>query len=376
MKILVFRTGSLGDTLAALPALWAIKENFKNDRLTFLCDGQPGRPLLSRQVLEGTGIFDDFILYSSETSIFARGMQFSRLFCTLHARRFKTLIYLYQSMRPQSLADRDCVFFKLAGIERILANKMTPAPLTTPGAALPVVRHEAYQLLDGLHAGGLTVPQPTNARFDLALRDDEFAIVTRWLSDKTPDAGRPWLAIGPGSKMPAKIWPTERYIEVLKRLQARFDFWPVVFGGPEDRADGEYILKSTGRGYNLAGVFPVRPSAAAISRCCMYLGNDTGTMHLAAAVRVPCVAVFSARDFPGAWYPLGKGHTVLRHDIECEGCMLQDCTVRNKECLTAISVDEVYAACATTMSSALSRADDSGQESGRALSPYGSRDLI
>ena len=66
---------------------------------------------------------------------------------------------------------------------------------------------------------------------------------------------------------------------------------------------------------------------------------------LAAAMGTPCVAIFSSRDLPGMWYPYGSQHTVLRREVECSGCMLNDCVKQKMKCIRAISVDEVHSAC-------------------------------
>lgn len=125
-----------------------------------------------------------------------------------------------------------------------------------------------------------------------------------------------------------------------------FDVWPVVFGGPEDSSVAEKLIKSWNCGYNAAGALDVRSAAFALKRCALYLGNDTGTMHLAAAVGVPCVAIFSARERPGMWYPHGNNNRVFRSRIECEGCGLSVCVKRKNECLKQISTAEVRAAVA------------------------------
>ncbi len=79
-----------------------------------------------------------------------------------------------------------------------------------------------------------------------------------------------------------------------------------------------------------------------------YLGNDTGAMHLAAAMGRPCVAVFSAREWPGRWHPYGEGHKVLRFEVPCSGCRLEVCD-KELQCLKGIQVEEVYQACATML---------------------------
>jgi len=155
----------------------------------------------------------------------------------------------------------------------------------------------------------------------------------------------PFVAFGPGSKMPAKRWPIERFAEVGQSLIDRFDIWPIVFGGAEDADDAEFLLRVWGRGYNAAGQLSVRASAFALKQCLLYVGNDTGAMHLAASVGVPCVAIFSAREWRGMWHPYGPGHHVLRAAIDCEGCGLVECLERKNECLARITTAQVLEAC-------------------------------
>jgi ADP-heptose:LPS heptosyltransferase len=143
--------------------------------------------------------------------------------------------------------------------------------------------------------------------------------------------------------MPAKRWPVDRYSAAVAKLIEMFDVWPVVFGGPEDKPLGDRLLGDWNRGYNAAGALGLRSAAAALKRSQLYLGNDTGTMHLAAAVDAPCVAIFSAREWPGAWYPECRQRRILRSDVECEGCGLEDCTKEKNRCLQLITVDQVVA---------------------------------
>src|SRR5581483_8940575 len=180
---------------------------------------------------------------------------------------------------------------------------------------------------------------------DLSLGEAERAEVARWRLRLGDDGGRPWLGLGVGSKMPAKRWPLERFEAAVAALIDRHDVWPVVFGGAEDRADGERLVASWARGFNAAGALSVRAAGWALKNCIMYLGNDTGTMHLAASAGIPSVALFSARDRPGTWYPYGVPQKVFRTALECEGCLLVECHERKNVCLTAISIDQVVAGC-------------------------------
>lgn len=142
--------------------------------------------------------------------------------------------------------------------------------------------------------------------------------------------------------MPAKMWPLERYAilgKELLRLHSKLSL--IVLGGKEDALSGEALCREWGpRAHNLAGKLTLHGSAAVLERCAGYVGNDTGTMHLAAMVGRRCVALFSARDTPGKWEPYGTGHSVLRHEVECSGCMREICN-RNNTCLRKIDTDDV-----------------------------------
>ena len=122
-------------------------------------------------------------------------------------------------------------------------------------------------------------------------------------------------------------------------------FFRSIFGGAEDREKGDRLIARCKNGVNAAGSLSVRESAALLQDCTLYLGNDTGTMHLAAAVGTPCVAIFAAIDWVGKWTPFGDNNRVFRKSVECEGCHTPTC-FNNHKCLDLVTVDEVYAACA------------------------------
>jgi ADP-heptose:LPS heptosyltransferase len=118
-----------------------------------------------------------------------------------------------------------------------------------------------------------------------------------------------------------------------------------VFGAQHEHALGDALCRAWGTGaINVSGSLTIAESAALLERCAAYVGNDTGTMHLAASVGTPCVAIFSARDNPGRWEPVGEGHLVLRHDVPCAGCQLTTCIERERACLKGIEVSDVLAA--------------------------------
>jgi ADP-heptose:LPS heptosyltransferase len=377
-RILVYRIGQLGDTIIALPAMWAVRRCFPNAYMALLSDRHSRSGyVLAQQVLPSEGLFDEYLSY--EAGI--HGTDPRNMLAVLPAlrrRRFDTLVYLAPRLRTRWQVWRDLFFFRLAGIRQFIGHKgFKPLPPRTPGERLPQLEHEADHLLDRLAKSGIPVSARDRRCMDLRLTQRELLDAEAWLEarirvcQKTPLRGPsraarphprrvlkqcsdilisdtfrgPVVGFGPGSKWPSKVWPLERYAALGQRLVAELDAFPIVFGGPEDRELGERLLAQWGRGANAAGELNVRQAAAVLRLCQLYVGNDTGTMHLAAAVGTTCVVAFAAQDWPGRWYPYGDQHVVLRRPVPCEGCMLSVCTEHGMACMMEISVEDMWRAC-------------------------------
>ncbi len=348
-RILVYHLGSLGDTLVALPALRAVRENFPLAHITLLTDLQSGKNRVQcHDILEGSGLIDDYILYKIDNSFLGKALyllRMAKLLVVIRKRGIKTLIYLVRTEGNNPRIKRDKLFFICSGIKKFIGmSGFTTPQAGTASYPLPTIPHMSDQLLSRLTASGLSVPPIVKSGQYLNISEEERESVEKLLRHGNDDGGRLWIAIGPGSKMPAKVWPKERFRDLVQQLIDSHDIWPVVFGGDEDESLGRELLASWGRGYLAAGTLNIRESMAALERCSLYIGNDTGTLHMAAFMGVRCVGLYSARDYPGAWYPYGDDHVVLRHAVPCEGCMLEECTENNMACILSTGVDDVYRA--------------------------------
>jgi len=342
MKILIYHIGSLGDTLITVPALWVVRETFPDAHITMLTNERSEQSLIQAcDILNGSGLVDDYILYPVGNFV-----EIARLLIQLRIRKFDSLIYLIRAYADDRRIRRDKLFFKLAGIKQSIGMQgICKQPQKSPGNSMSTVPHMADTFLARLAADGLNTPLPGQGRVDINVGEREQENIRQWLMNQPDDGGRGWFALSLGSKMPCKIWPYERYLAISQHLIGEYDLWPVVFGGLEDRSLGQKLVQELGRGYVPAGVLGIRDSIAAMERCLLYIGNDTGTMHMAVASGIRCIALFSSRDFPGLWYPYGDDHIVLRSQIDCEGCKLERCIERKNECLNMIGVEEVYNGC-------------------------------
>jgi ADP-heptose:LPS heptosyltransferase len=340
--------GQFGDTIVALPAIWAIRRHFANAHLALLCEDPPKKGMVTaRDLLTGAGIFAEFKLYPwsiFQTASWARKLwEQLKLLAWIRRGRFHTLIYLVPSKRSPAQIRRDKTFFRLAGIRDFIGM----GALESEGGDGPtgIELSECEKLLKRLKLSGVVVPEPGKECFELGLGQNEEDTLNAWLATAPPFHAKPWIAVCPQARIAVKVWPAERYEAVVAALIKEFDIWPVVVGGPLDRHAGESLIKQWGRGYNLAGVLGPRGDAAALRRCVIYLGADTGSMHLAAAVGVPCVAVFSASVSSRSWRPYGDDNIVFQTQIACAGCGRTVCDDRRTECLLRITVDDVLAAC-------------------------------
>ncbi len=160
----------------------------------------------------------------------------------------------------------------------------------------PVGEHEAEscaRFLKELGASGAD-PRPELSWNAAADREALAAIPAGF-----PDRG--WIALGVGASQREKLWPTERFVEIAGRMRARG--WPLVLVGGADLAESTArVAREIGAGVlDLAGKLGLPATAALLSRCRLYVGNDTGPMHVAAAVGVPVVEIVGwPRDIPGA----------------------------------------------------------------------------
>jgi ADP-heptose:LPS heptosyltransferase len=186
--------------------------------------------------------------------------------------------------------------------------------------------------------GKIDLQDPSN--WDLGLTLDEHKRAAEALE---PVQGRPLLACCVGTKVQAKDWGADNWRSVLATLAAELpQYGLVLVGAGEETAVSDRVAAAwTGRSVNLCGKLLPRESAAVLARAKLFVGHDSGPMHLAAAVGTPCVAVFAARNKPRTWFPWGSQHEVIYHRTDCWGCDLETCIEQKKKCLTSILPAEV-----------------------------------
>lgn len=344
-KILVYLFGSLGDSIVAIPALRAVRRHFPAAEIVLLQNFQTGNIVKASEVIPD-GLVDRYLSYNSRVSSIAKVSNFYLLWRMLRREHFDAAVYLVISERPAKAVVRDRLFFRSCGITELFGfhpfSNEELFPVDSSGRPA-MTEHEAVRKLRRLAVDGIESLAEEDFRMPLlAFSESELERIDQWLAARTQKPFRSLIAIGPGCKTQANGWPIENFIQLGVRLMTDMNCEIIVVGGKAEYELGEQMIAAWGRGINSAGVFSVRESGALLSKCDLYIGLDTGTTHLAAVAGTRCFAIYGERNNPGHWFPLGDGHLVMFHPVECAGCRHQNCPLAGHPCMTGISVDSVW----------------------------------
>lgn len=238
--------------------------------------------------------------------------------------------------------------FKLGGVKerigyiadgrRMLLSK--PLPLPTPLNSV----HRAETYFNLLRRGsGIDMEF---VRPKLFLNEDDMTAAEELLGRHDVSPQTSYVTIAFRAVAESRRWGVDKYTELVKRILSRHQLRVVLVGGPDDRREGQQIVATTGgkEVVNLAGMATLRQSATVISRSRLFVGNDSGPAHLAAAVGVPIV-VLSGADDPAETSPMSPRKSLMRREgLDCLGCVKNKCPLKGDEhiqCMTGVSVDMV-----------------------------------
>jgi len=212
---------------------------------------------------------------------------------------------------------------------------------------VPTLPNSSHHIFHYLQLAAALGAKPEPLAPHIAVTDAEVAAVKAKFS--LPDG--PLIGLNAGAEYgPAKRWPAERFVAVAKELHARLGCAFVVFGGPADNALANEIataLASTSARIvtNLAARTSLRELCAALRACRVVLTNDTGPMHLAAAVVARVVGLFgsTSTELTGPGLPGDTRHTLLRGIAPCSPCFLRECPV-DFRCMKSLTEERVVEA--------------------------------
>jgi len=205
-------------------------------------------------------------------------------------------------------------------------------------------QHEVQNFLDVLRADGVPV---LDDHLEAWLSDDEKRFADEFLAQHGIAPGQPLIALHPFATNRPRAWHEDNFVALANRLQAEHGARIVIFGGPGDKADGEYLRQRIVPEPLIAvGNTTLRQTMALLARCDQLVSNDSGIMHLGAALKRPLVALFGPQS-PVKFGPWGRQCAVVYKQFPCSPCrqkFFEECepSARGKPaCLEAISVQDV-----------------------------------
>ncbi len=357
-RILVIKLAGIGDGLLIMPALRALRETYPNATIDLLTRYIPA------QVLQSWNVLNDIIVINPRPEGTKLDQEFT------FAQRLGLLNRLLNRLRAKRY-DAVLLFHHLLPLHRCLTFQ---ALTLATGARWRVgldnghgwflnvkvqddgfgARHEAEHYLAVAGAIGATTLDK-RLHMPLADEDRQQAWNIVYGSDESTAPRGPIIAMHPGCSMlsTARRWAPERFAQLADILYQDFGGRLLLLGGPEEapiREEVMRLMQSDMPRRSLSGQESIKLTAAVIELCDLFIGNDSGLMHLATAVDTPTVAIFGLTNHK-AWGPYTGGipgrATVVHLDLPCMPCYFRGRTIgtpegcATRDCMTQLQVDPV-----------------------------------
>ncbi len=331
-RLLVRAVNWLGDAVLTTPALGAVRAALPQARITVAAN-----PAVAEMLRHHPDV-DDVVVYDKRGAHAGpRGML--RMAGALRRGKFDAAILFQNAFDAAWLAFLARIPAREGYARDARTLLLTRAVPVTP-EVLSLHHAEYYLRL----VEELGIPRPAAPGLKLRVTDEERGAVRQRLSDLGIPGGSRIIGINPGATYgSAKRWFPDRFAAVADALSEEWGAAVVLTGSaPEAPLAGEIESAMRRRPVNLAGRTSVRELMALLSLCSFLVTNDSGPMHIAAAFRVPQVAIFGPTDWrtTSPWTPLAK---IVRVDVDCSPCLERECD-RGHECMVGVTADMVVSA--------------------------------
>ncbi|MBN3039022.1 MAG: lipopolysaccharide heptosyltransferase II [Candidatus Omnitrophica bacterium] len=331
-KILVVRTDRMGDVLLNVPAIRALKASFKAT-IVMLADAG------LKDLLQGIEEIDAILPFEEGKWHKSISWRLS-LLRQIRQERFSLAVMLNPSRRFHILSYMARIPLRL-GYDRkwsfLLTHKIKDNKYEGK-------KHEVEYNLDLVRSIGADTD---DKKININIDKEDARFVQGLLEKNAIGDKDPLVAIQPNSSNPAKCWPRENFAQVADELYQRFSTQVAIIGAGEDRGSAIKLISLTKhQPINLCGNLTLRQLAAFLRRCTLLISNDSGPVHIAAAVNTATCVIFG-RNIPGVsprrWGPWGNSNIALHKDPGCNPCLDRNCPYGFK-CLKSITPREVLEA--------------------------------
>jgi heptosyltransferase-2 len=321
-RILIRATNWVGDAILSLPAVQAVRSRFPRAHIAVAA-----RPWVAG-IYRCWGVADEIILYE-KCSGWAGVRERLRVAGELRRRRFDCALLLQNAFDAALITAMARIPVRI-GYARDGRRWLLTHPVRRPQAG-EIPKHESFYYLELVRRAGWMDVLPQRPELP---------------RPGVPRRPEPVIGVSPGAAYgTAKRWLPERFAAAAAAIARHCGASVSVFGSPAEKAlcgqVAEEVRACGVEARNLAGATSLEEFIGLAARCLLFLTNDSGAMHAAAALGVPTVAVFGATD-PEATAPLGPSVRIVREPVECSPCLLRECPIDHR-CMTRVSADRVVA---------------------------------
>ena len=337
----------MGDLLQTTPLIAGLKEKYPDSKITLLANKNFADICNDIPFIDELHTFDIKQFAPKKTgdepSLLLIYNYLEGLVDEMKEKRFDAVINLSHS--------------KLSAIFTSLLNVPDVRGLTSTGYGHRVIRHpwlnyfcniifnrnyNRFNLVDIYMKSGDV--QPFSKRLFLNSSNESEKFADEFLEKNGVSDGDMLIGFQPASSRPDRRWSSDSFAKLGLELVKKYGAKIIIFGVPSEKDVGDEIQsKMDGRAINAAGKTSVRELSALLKRCHLLVTNDTGTMHIAAAVGTKVVALFFAHALVHETGPYGEGHIILQADIPCSPCS-HHTNCKNPICKDYIAVEDVLSA--------------------------------
>lgn len=330
-RILVRGTNWVGDALMTTPALAALQRNFPEARITVLA-----KPWVAPVYAHHPAVHEVMLLDRESVH---RGMAgLWKAAAEVREKGFDLAVLFQNALQAAVIAWLARIPYRLGYNTDARGLLLKPAVRLRPEDKRI---HETEYYLGMLARSGLEAKwtRPVfyfsdHARSRAAERLKELDLSGRFL-----------VGIAPGAAYgPAKMWPAKRFADAASAVLAVTGGAALLFGSRSEAPVTAQVHERLNRkAYDLAGRTGLEEAAALIEQCRLFLTNDSGLMHVAAAVGTPLAAVFGSTN-PDTTAPTGLHQRLVRHAVDCAPCLKPQCDQPTHLCMEQVTAEEVAAA--------------------------------
>ncbi|HYR91702.1 MAG TPA: lipopolysaccharide heptosyltransferase II [Terriglobia bacterium] len=322
-KILIRGPNWVGDAVLAIPAMKAVRAHFTQAEITLLV-----RPWVAG--LFTSAPFIDKVWSAPRPS---RLLDWIRITRDMRTRRFNLALLFPNSFESALMTFMGRVPQRIGyatdGRAWMLTNAIAPSAKK---------RHQVHYYMDIVKTLSVNAEQPSIA---IEATNDETAAARKLLASEGIPAEAPFLVVNPGAAYgSAKRWSEDRFADVADVLARELGLQVAIIGSGVEQPIAEKIRgRMKSRTAVLNGKTSLETLIGVLAASTLMITNDSGPMHIAAALGVPTVAVFGSTD-ERVTGPYGPRIRIVKHPVECSPCLLRECPIDHR-CMTRVNVEDV-----------------------------------